>query len=58
MTQCKAEIKLPGSTRSHRCPAPALPDEDYCPLHMVMTQKMKERIERSLPERLKRLLGG
>jgi hypothetical protein len=53
--QCKAEIKPPGATRPTRCPAPALPGQDYCPLHMVLAQRGEERQGRSMMVRLGRL---
>lgn len=56
MPQCQAKIKPPGAIR-HRCPLPTLPGEDYCPLHLVMAGRLKERFEKSLPERLGKALG-
>jgi len=40
--QCMAVLKPPGVTRAHRCPVPALPNEVYCPLHLVLEGRLKE----------------
>ena len=45
--QCYAVIKPPMVDRSHRCPAFALPGETYCPLHMVIEGRIKERARKS-----------
>jgi len=41
--QCYAVLKPLGATHTYRCPAPALPNEVYCPLHLVLEKRMKER---------------
>ena len=43
MRDCKAEIKLPGVTRSHRCGLPVVPGGGLCPLHLVLERRLKER---------------
>ena len=53
VTTCKWFI---GKGRT--CPAPALPGEDYCPVHLVMSKRMMERKGKSMFERLKKALGG
>jgi len=44
--RCQAEIKPPGATHFYRCPLPALPGEDYCPLHLVLERRLLERGDR------------
>jgi len=41
--RCQAEIKPPGATHFYRCPLPALPGEDFCPLHLVLGRRLLER---------------
>jgi len=44
--KCKAEIKPWGATRAHQCPFTALPNEDYCSVHLVMLRRLLERKEK------------
>ena len=44
--QCHAVLKTLGENFPSRCPAPAIPGEIYCPLHMVIEGRMKERARR------------
>ena len=44
--QCHAVIKPLGDLRPHRCPAWAVPNEIYCPIHMVLEGRIKERARR------------
>lgn len=44
--QCMAVLKPPGSAYSYQCPAPAVPGEVYCPLHVVLEKRMKERMRK------------
>ena len=44
--QCMAVIKPLGVTRAHRCPVPAMPEEFYCPIHMVLSRRIIERAKR------------
>ena len=41
--QCMAIMKPLGATHTYRCPVPVLPGEVYCPLHLVIEKRMKER---------------
>jgi len=56
--QCKAELKPLGKNYPLRCPEPALPGEDYCPLHAGTAKRLKERHDAwfHLPEKLVKLL--
>ena len=40
------------------CPLPSLPGEVYCPVHLVMSRRIMERKEKSMFERLRKVLGG
>jgi len=44
--QCHAVLKPLMATHTYRCPAPAAPSEIYCPLHMVIEGRIKERARR------------
>lgn len=44
--QCYAMMKPPGVARAHRCPAPVLPGELYCPLHLIVGRRIVERAQR------------
>ena len=41
--QCHAMLKPIGVIFPHRCPAPSVPGEIYCPFHMVIGGRIKER---------------
>jgi len=41
-----AVMKPLGAAYTHRCPAPAMPGELYCPIHMVLSRKVIERAKR------------
>ena len=46
--RCKAEVKLAGARLPHRCPLPAVPLQDYCPLHLVMARRIESRAKKWL----------
>ena len=60
--QCMAVLKPLGATHTYQCPAPAVPGKTYCPIHMVIEGRIKERARksRSLLEfyRRKAIKGG
>ena len=41
--QCMATLKPLGATHIYQCPVPTLPGEVYCPLHLVLETRIKER---------------
>lgn len=43
---CKAEAGVQGSKWTRPCPDPALPGEDYCPLHLVLVKRLEERFQK------------
>jgi len=43
---CKAEEGVLGTSLTRPCPNPALPGEDYCPLHLVLVKRLEERHRR------------
>jgi len=45
--QCHAVLKPLMATHTYRCPAPAVLGETYCPLHMVIEGRIKERARKS-----------
>lgn len=47
---CKAEIGVPGTRLTRPCPEPAVPGEDYCPLHHVLVKRLEERHQKSLSQ--------
>ena len=48
MMRCKAEVKAAGARLPHRCPLPAVPLQDYCPLHLVMARRIESRAKKWL----------
>ena len=44
--QCMAVIKPPAATHTYRCPAPAMPGESFCPIHMVLSRRVIGRARR------------
>lgn len=41
--KCKAEHGIRGSRYPIKCPFVALPNEDYCPLHLALVKRMEMR---------------
>ena len=41
--RCKAEVKLAGARLPHRCLLPAVPLQDYCPLHLGIARRVESR---------------
>lgn len=44
--QCMWMLKPLGHPQAHRCPVPVVPGEVYCPLHLILTGRMKERAKK------------
>jgi hypothetical protein len=40
--RCKAEEGVLGTILTRPCPNPALPGEDYCPLHLVLVKRLED----------------
>lgn len=45
--RCKAEIGMQGTRYLIKpCPEPAVPGEDYCPLHLILVRRLEDRHRR------------